>query len=108
MKVLLDNCVDVRFAGLIVDHEVQHTLNLGWGDLSNGKLIAAAEDAGFEVLVTVDKNIQHQQNIAKRRICLITLNSRLVGIDHITPLAGKLSIELANGAAPGTKVIIDA
>jgi hypothetical protein len=36
MRILLDNCVDIRFARLITGHEVRHARDLGWQDLSNG------------------------------------------------------------------------
>jgi hypothetical protein len=85
MRVLLDNCVDVRFARLITGHEVMHARDLGWQELSNGKLLAAAEEAGFAVMVTTDKNIRHQQNITKKAI---TLSPRLTQYDFIAPLAG--------------------
>ena len=51
MRILLDNCVDIRFARLITDHEVKHTIDFGWNELTNGKLLTAAEDAGFDVLL---------------------------------------------------------
>ena len=39
----------------------------------NGVLIAAAEQAGFDVLVTTDKNLRYQQNLTKRRIAIVEL-----------------------------------
>jgi hypothetical protein len=42
-------------------------------ELSNGELIDAAEQAGFEVLLTTDKNIRYQQNLKGRRIALVVL-----------------------------------
>jgi hypothetical protein len=41
--------------------------------LANGELLTAAESAGFEVLVTTDKNIRYQQNLAGRRIAIVVL-----------------------------------
>jgi len=43
---------------------------LAWDRLSNGKLLRQAERAGFEVLLTADKNMRHQQNLTGRRIAL--------------------------------------
>ncbi len=45
----------------------------GWEELSNGELIEAAEQAGFEVMVTTDKNIRYQQNLKARKIALVVL-----------------------------------
>lgn len=49
--------------------------DLGWDRLKNGALIKAAESAGFEVMVTSDKNIRYQQNLSDRKIALVILPS---------------------------------
>lgn len=107
MRVLLDNCVDVRFARLIDNHEVVHTLDRRWGHLTNGDLLAVAESAGFEVLVTVDKKLRFQQDFSKRAITLVTLNSIFVSYDHIAPLAPTLQAELDKGMPAGTALVIE-
>jgi hypothetical protein len=47
----------------------------GWDTLSNGDLLVAAERAGFDVVVTADKNMRYQQNLAGRRIALVVLGT---------------------------------
>lgn len=42
MRVLLDNCVDIRLHALVVSHEVAYTVEMGWAHLSNGVLLANA------------------------------------------------------------------
>ena len=44
---------------------------LGWSGLGNGELIAAAEDAGFDLMITTDQNLRYQQNLATRRIGIV-------------------------------------
>jgi len=39
----------------------------------NGALLDAAEEAGFELLLTTDRRIRHQQNLGVRRIALVVL-----------------------------------
>ncbi len=107
MRVLLDHCVDIHFAKLLIGHEVQHTKEMGWGNLSNGKLLAAAEEEGFLVLITVDKNVRHQQTMAKKGISLITLNPRFVDYDFIAPMAFKVIVTLNAGIQPGSEIVID-
>jgi predicted nuclease of predicted toxin-antitoxin system len=107
MRVLLDNCVDVRFARLILTHEVGHARDHGWQELENGKLLTAAEDAGFDVLVTTDKNMRYQQNLSGRRISLITLSSRLAEYDYLVPLADQLGIVLNNELAAGSVIVLE-
>lgn len=48
---------------------------MGWDRLSNGELLTAAEQAGFEVLLTTDKNIRYQQNLAGRKIAIVVLGT---------------------------------
>ncbi len=43
--------------------------------LRNGALLQAAEDAGFDVMITTDQNLQYQQNLAARRIAIIVLST---------------------------------
>jgi hypothetical protein len=47
----------------------------GWDSLSNGDLLRAAEQAGFDVVVTADKNMLYQQNLEGRRIALVVLGT---------------------------------
>lgn len=46
---------------------------LGWSRLQNGELITAAENAGYEIFVTTDKNLKYKQNLAGRRLSIIVL-----------------------------------
>ena len=48
---------------------------MGWDRLSNGELLTAAEQAGFELLLTTDKNIRYQQNLACRKIAIVVLGT---------------------------------
>ena len=46
-----------------------------WDSLANGELLTAAEAAGFEVMVTTDRNLAYQQNLSGRRIALVVLTT---------------------------------
>jgi hypothetical protein len=48
---------------------------LGWQGLENGALLAAAELAGFDLLLTCDQNVRYQQNFATRKLALVILSS---------------------------------
>lgn len=87
MRIHLDNCVNQRFGKLLSVGESVHVRQLGWADLSNGKLLAAAESESFDVLLTVDQNVRMQQNIGTRKISLITLDARSITIEGLTPFA---------------------
>ena len=64
-------------------------LELGWDRISNGELLAKAEDAGFDLLLTTDKNIRYQQNLKGRRIAIVVLRHSVwrmvrIHLDRIT------------------------
>ncbi|HLO98142.1 MAG TPA: DUF5615 family PIN-like protein [Fimbriimonas sp.] len=85
MKVLLDHCVPRPFENVLAGHEAVHTSRLGWGHLENGKLLTAAEENGFEVMVTVDQNMPFQQVLAGRSICVILLKCHSNSIRALMP-----------------------
>jgi predicted nuclease of predicted toxin-antitoxin system len=96
VRVLLDNNIDRRFARLLAGQEVTHVQKRGWDSLKNGELIAAADEARYDVLVTADKNLRFQQNLAGRRISFITLNNRFVDLHGTTPLVPQVLAALAD------------
>lgn len=73
MFFLLDNAVPRGIARYLKGHTVIECRERGWDTLSNGELLRAAETAGFDVLVTTDKNIRYQQNLEGRKIALVVL-----------------------------------
>ena len=70
MRVLLDECVNPRVKSAFPDHEVQTVQGMGWGGITNGKLVDLAQQS-FDVFVTVDENLEHQQNLAKFTLGLV-------------------------------------
>jgi len=54
-------------------HSVDTAAELGWSELSNGDLIAAAEKQGYELVITTDQNLRYQQNLSERRIAILVL-----------------------------------
>jgi predicted nuclease of predicted toxin-antitoxin system len=79
LRVLLDHNLDRRLKTYLPAHEVQTTYEKGWQTLLNGELLDRAEQE-FDVMLTADTNIKHQQIIASRSIAIITLrafNNRL-------------------------------
>jgi hypothetical protein len=71
--VLFDHGAPRGLARLLSGHTVDMAQSRGWASLSNGDLLNAAEQAGFEVLLTTDRRIRFQQNLKTRRIALIVL-----------------------------------
>jgi predicted nuclease of predicted toxin-antitoxin system len=75
MKILFDQGTPVPLRRHLDDHEVATAAEMGWSQLTNGELLAAATKAGFEVLVTTDQNLRYQQNLKDRTIAVVVLMS---------------------------------
>lgn len=74
MLVLFDNGTPRTLARFLIDrHTVTEARARGWEELENGDLLREAEAAGFEVLVTTDKNLACQQNLKGRKIAIVVL-----------------------------------
>ena len=101
MLILFDNGTPRGLAGFLIGHTVEEARERGWDQLANGELIDAAERAGFEVLVTTDKNIRYQQNLTTRKIALVVL-------EHSQwPMVKRVATTIVNAvdaAAPGSYV----
>ena len=75
MRVLFDQGTPVPLRNALHHHLVETAFERGWQSLSNGELLEAAEAVGFELLVTTDQNLRHQQNLASRRIAVLVLGA---------------------------------
>jgi hypothetical protein len=73
MFVLLDNATPRGVVAALRGHVVKEGRPRGWDELKNGALLDAREAAGFEVLLTTEKNIHHQQNPSRRKIAMVVL-----------------------------------
>lgn len=90
MRLLIDECVDERLRLLFPGHECQTARFAKLAGLKNGRLLDAAEAAGFDVLITVDQNIPDQQNLTGRTISLVILcgpTNRLSDLESLVPAA---------------------
>jgi hypothetical protein len=74
-RILLDQNVPHGVRALLGDHDVTTAFRLGWERLRNGAMIEAAEGGRFDIFITGDKNLRHQQNWAGRRIAILVLSS---------------------------------
>ena len=75
MRILFDHGTPALLRSSLTGHRIARTQDLGWDKLSNGDLLTAAEQAGFEVFLTTDKNIRYQQNLARRKIAIVVLGT---------------------------------
>ena len=105
MLVLFDNGTPRTLARYLIDHQaVTEARARGWDELENGELLTAAEAAGFEVLVTTDKNLSYQQNLAGRKIGLVVLGQgRWIVIKRYVAQI----VAAVNAATPGSFIEVE-
>jgi predicted nuclease of predicted toxin-antitoxin system len=79
MKVLLDECVPRVVKNRLPAHDIRTVQEMGWAGTKNGELLTLAETQ-FEVFVTTDKNLRHQQNLSQRKLAFVLLPSNQVPV----------------------------
>ena len=72
MRILFDQGTPAPLRDHLPGHSVETAYEMGWSALRNGELLAKAE-AAFDLLITTDRNLRHQQNLAERRIAILVL-----------------------------------
>ena len=75
MRVLFDHNVPHKLRRSLIGHEVKTADEMEWAELENGELLDLAENAGFAVFVTGDKNLSYQQNLEGRTLALVVLST---------------------------------
>jgi hypothetical protein len=101
MLILFDHSTPAPLSPRLIGHSVTKAKDRGWDTLTNGDLLAEAERAGFDVLVTADKNIRYQQSLTGRRIALVVLSTPQWPVVrlHVERIAAAV-----NTAAPGSYI----
>jgi len=104
MRVLFDHGTPSPLIPFLEGHTVTKAKDAGWDRLINGELLKVAEEAGFEVLLTTDKNMASQQNLKGRRIAVVVLgNSQWRIVErYVRKIAASV-----NAAVPGTYSAVD-
>ena len=101
MLVLFDQGTPAPLRHSLAGHEVHTAYERGWSTLKNGEFIAVAEQAKFQVLVSTDKNLKYQQNLAARAIGIVVLLTT-----SWPRIQGKVAAvaEAVNNSRPGSYV----
>jgi hypothetical protein len=104
LRIPLDNSTPQGLRRFLKDHEVTSSTDLGWERLKNGRLLSAAEEAGFEVFLTADQGIKNEQNLSGRKFAIVALGFNRWSI--VKPRALEIA-EHRNAAKPGTFQFIE-
>jgi len=86
MKLLLDENLPGRLKLDFSEFEIFTVRDKGWNGVKNGELLKLMLTDGFNVLITFDKNLQHQQNFEKYPITVLVLSSESNQYKHLQPL----------------------
>jgi len=99
MLILFDHVTPGGIARFLPGHTVIKAKDRGWDTLTNGELLSEAERAAFDVLLTADKNIRFQQNLAGRKIAIVVLSTPQWPVVRLHPERIAAAV---NAAAPGS------
>lgn len=104
MKVLLDENLDHSLRLPLGHHDVVTVAYMGWAGLKNGELLRTAEKHGIDVLLTGDSTLNYEQNLAERRLAVVTLTAIQLPIirNHLLKIIAAL-----DNATPGSFQVVD-
>ena len=89
MRILLDEPVPRRLGALLVEHEVSTVPRSGWAGIKNGKLLALAATR-FDVFLTIDQNIEFQQNLSALPIAVLVVVAKSNRMEDVAPLVPEI------------------
>jgi len=102
MKIILDECLPRRLLRDLPDHVVTTVPRQGWAGVTNGELLKRVEPE-FDIFITMDSNVVHQQNLKNLRICLIVLHGPNSRYETLQPLLPQIKAAIAT-AKPGSVI----
>ena len=95
-KVLLDECLPRKFKIHLSGYDCLTVPEAGGAGKTNGELLSLAENAGFQVFVSLDQGIEFQQNLTGRNIAVILLRPKSNRLADLIPLAEKILMSLSS------------
>lgn len=105
MLVLLDECVPHELRHHLPGHRARTVAYMGWQGQKNGALLALMAANGFDVLLTTDQGMRHQQNLAAAGVAVIVLIGASDKVPDLLPLMPTVCAALAT-IKPGDVVEI--
>jgi predicted nuclease of predicted toxin-antitoxin system len=96
MKILLDECVTKRLKNYLKEFQVHTIGDLQLSGIKNGKLMTYCSENGFDILLTIDKNLMFQQNLEKYPITIIVLNSNTSKLEELITFLPSFKLQVNN------------
>jgi hypothetical protein len=94
MRVLLDECVPRALRNDLPGHEVKTVAEVGWAGVKNGELLRLAA-AAFDVLITVDRNLEYQQSFEGLSLAVIVVHASSNDVTVLRPLMPAVAAAIA-------------
>ena len=107
MRVLLDESLPRQLARELSGHEVRTVVQQGWAGLTNGELLRRAKNDGFEVFVTADQHLEHQQSLVRSGPGIVVVKAVRNRLEDLRPLIPSL-LQAISSARPGAVVRVGA
>jgi hypothetical protein len=104
MLILFDNGTPAPLRASLTGHTIVEAIDRGWDRLTNGELLNEAESAGFQVLLSTDKNMRYQQNLVRRKIAFVVLSNAQWPV--LRRYVERV-VSAVNAATPGSYVEVD-
>jgi predicted nuclease of predicted toxin-antitoxin system len=93
MRILLDEDLPRRLCALLAGHKATTVPRMGWAGVKNGKLLALAASQ-FDVFLTMDQNLEYQQNMATLPIAVLVLEAVSNRLEHLAPMVPSILREI--------------
>ena len=100
MRILLDEDLPRRLGALLAGHDVSTVQLSGWSGVKNGELLALATTK-FDVFLTMDGNLEFQQNLSTLPIAVLVIEALSNRIEHLAPLVPNI-LQKLNDLPPRT------
>ncbi len=85
MKVLLDECLPRKLKNSLAMHECRTVPEAGRAGKRNGELLSLAEEQGYAIFLTMDKGVEYEQNLRRRKLAIIILRAKSNRLADLLP-----------------------
>ena len=105
MRILLDENLNWRLERFLPGHNCASVPRIGWAGVKNGVLLHQAEQAGFDVLMSMDESLASQQNLSQLRLAIVVLRAKSNRLEDTSPLMPQVLVLLPN-LQPGQVIVV--
>jgi predicted nuclease of predicted toxin-antitoxin system len=108
MRILLDECLPARLRRELPGHDVLTVPRAGWAGIKNGKLLRLVADSGqFDIFLTMDKSLPHQQQLKTLPFAVVILRAASNSYENTRPLMPEFFSRL-DEFLPGHSYVLNA